>query len=61
MTKLIIIHKDAPHQTVANSLNNLGNLYEAKGQYDKAINYYQESLKMEKLIHKDEPGLVMVI
>jgi hypothetical protein len=30
-------------------------VYEAKEEYDKANFYHEESLKMEKLIHKDEP------
>ncbi|WP_341751186.1 tetratricopeptide repeat protein [Candidatus Tisiphia endosymbiont of Piscicola geometra] len=33
----------------------LGNAYYVMGQYDQAIEKYQESLEMRKLIYKDEP------
>jgi tetratricopeptide (TPR) repeat protein len=32
-------------------------VYTAKGQYNKAIDYHEEGLKIQKLIHKDEPHL----
>ncbi len=33
----------------------LGTAYDVMGQYDQAIGKYQESLKIKKLIYKDEP------
>ncbi|XP_065673929.1 tetratricopeptide repeat protein 28-like [Hydra vulgaris] len=36
-------------------LNNLGIAYRDKGQYGQAIQYFEDSLKIKKLIFKDEP------
>ena len=42
-----LIYRDQPHPDVASSLNNLGNAYGDKGQYDQEMKYYEESLKMK--------------
>ena len=43
-----LIYQDQPHPDVADSLNNLGNAYNDKGQYDQEIKYHEESLKIKK-------------
>ena len=44
MKKLIC--QDQPHPSVADSLNNLGNVYDAKGQYKLPLDYSNQALKI---------------
>jgi tetratricopeptide (TPR) repeat protein len=38
------------HPSYADSLNNIGNTYERKGDYDKALEYYFKSIEIKKIV-----------
>ena len=46
-----IYGKDAAHPGIAKSLNNLGTAWCGKSDYDKAVEYFEESLAMKKQIY----------
>jgi nephrocystin-3 len=38
------------HPSYADSLNNIGNIYENKGDYDKALEYKLKSIEIKKIV-----------
>jgi tetratricopeptide (TPR) repeat protein len=42
------------HPPIAGSLNNIGLIYRRKGNYDLALDYYQQALKMKGNLSSDE-------
>jgi nephrocystin-3 len=38
------------HPDYATSLNNIGNIYDSKGDYDKALEYYFKSAEIRKIV-----------
>jgi tetratricopeptide (TPR) repeat protein len=38
------------HPDYATSLNNIGNVYGIKGDYDKALEYFFQSLEIKKIV-----------
>jgi tetratricopeptide (TPR) repeat protein len=53
------LYKDTDHPDVAISLNNLGASYDSKREFEKALEYYEEAMKMLKRYHKgfDHPDI----
>ena len=47
--------KTPNHPDIARTLNNLGIVYEQKlNDYSKALEYYQQALKMQRALHEGE-------
>jgi nephrocystin-3 len=45
------------HPDYASSLNNVGSIFDRKGEYDKALEYYFKSLEIKKVVlGKMHPG-----
>jgi tetratricopeptide (TPR) repeat protein len=38
------------HSDYASSLNNIGNTYDSKGDYDKALEHYSKSAEIRKIV-----------
>lgn len=47
MEKAINVQKQTIHLAIGSFMNNLGNLYHNKGEYDKALECYLESIKLK--------------
>ena len=44
------------HPDIAASYNNLGNVYRDKGEYERAIEYYKQSLEIMLKAYHDSPN-----
>jgi tetratricopeptide (TPR) repeat protein len=38
------------HPSYADSLNNIGSIYQSKGYYDKALEFYFKSIEIKKIV-----------
>jgi tetratricopeptide (TPR) repeat protein len=38
------------HPSYASSLNNIGNTFKSKGDYDKALEYYFKSIEIKRIV-----------
>jgi tetratricopeptide (TPR) repeat protein len=47
----ISVYGNINHSVIAASLNNIGSVYKSKNDYDEALKYFNESLKMNRAIH----------
>jgi tetratricopeptide (TPR) repeat protein len=55
------IHK-SEHKDLADSLNNIGNVYSDKGDYDMALKFLMDSFDMRKRIYKSgHPDIASVL
>lgn len=49
------------HQEIASSLNNLGSLFDDIGEWNKALNYYQEALRILRKINRKDPEIAKIL
>ena len=52
---LLIIYGHTDHPDIAFSYNNMASVYRSQGNYSKALQYHEKSLKMRLAVHQTAP------
>ena len=52
-----IVYRNEPnHPHIATNLNNIGSIYQSKGEYGKSLEYYEKSLKIREIVYQNFPN-----